>query len=670
MKRTLNPNAGEFRPTNSGENTRNGTTTNTTTTNSNTHSNTNTNMPQSYSNNSTESQYFLSVTRCLVELRAAFFRHSGSINLMRHVEFERLLRRCFFAAHDSNELSVASSSVCDRCKPFWLSYSLAYMQMAREVVQEIELGNNSQTKVMETTTRTRRGGVTTITSTGNNGNMNSSYTVGEDKREAEMDIGMVGSLVGQEMLLGREELRELYLNTVRPLIPSLLRRELANCAKRGNTICSTNVKDAMMYALDVFFLFTRIQFLPFLDNSAGTSYSACVQYISRLRERLLRPDVAEPFLNLVLVLMLLSSVHQASRPCSMETNIITTTTTTTTSTTTPTNDNNINSSSKNSNENNLNNSGESRICHKVQWLLCRYFPALVVAFLAGSPLQSVEELRHSFTANNIDGCFPEMRSCSRGITAIRELFSYNSKTAILWNKTLAEVITFAMRHLDQTNRSSVGTDNTNSIFLLTKYTALDDYMHVNCPTILNCLLNSTDNVAEQSHLSPYHQQHQYQYQQKQYGVRSLRSAEFHRMAMEAASGSTGGEYDTVYFSLMALVNMECFTAADLSRLFSTLSDAYSCSCNNCSSFYCCCCDAFNAFLASPVCATLRPSALELLDVLHALTPANGHQNSGNSNQQSGNNNSGSNGHNGEERKREHLQALREVEEMLLLLPQS
>ncbi|ORC93591.1 uncharacterized protein TM35_000014680 [Trypanosoma theileri] len=685
MRRTLNPNAGEFHPNNnSGGNTGSGTTT-ISNANSNPNPNTNTNMNINFnhtnSNNSVESNYFMPVTRSLMEFRVAFFRHSGSMSLMRHVEFERLLRRCFFAAHNRNGLSVSSSTVCDRCKPFWLSFSPAYLQLAREVVLEIELGIVSQS-----TTTTTTGTTTTTKSTADSVNSNSNSNSGnprqangshnngniprEEKKEKEgeeMETGKT-SLEAQEMLLKREQLREVYLLSIRPLIPCLLLKELANCTKRSNSVCSDNIKDAMMYALDVFFLFTRIQFLPFLDTSTVTSYSACVQYITRLRERLLRPDVAEPFLNLVLVLMLLSSIHQSSMSCAMEIN-------TTTTTTTPTkNKGNSKVSNVKSNENE-----EEGLSHKVQWLFCRYFPALVVSFLAVSPLQSVEELRNCFTANNVDDCLPVLRSSPRGVAAIRELFSYDSKSAILWNKTLTEVISFAMRHLDGEDHNSVGFhNNMNELFLLTKYTALDDHMHVNYPTVLNCLLNLTDNVTEASHLSHLHHQHQhqhqphqhqqshheYQCQQKHYRVQSLRSEEFHRMAMRAAAGSTGGEYDTVYFSLMALVNMECFPAAELSRLFSTLADAYGCCCPyyNYTSTCCCCCDGFNDFLASPVCAALRPAARELLDVLYALTPNNNRSGSSSLNNSSNSNSDHS-------KRSEHLQALREVEEMLFLLPQ-
>ncbi|KEG13562.1 hypothetical protein DQ04_00931100 [Trypanosoma grayi] len=490
--------------------------------------------PFLYSDESVEARFFIPVSRSLMECRAAFYEHPES-SPWKHLEFERLLRRCFFAAHDANELSISFSSMCGRFKPFWLSYSPSYFLMAHDVVQEIEIG-------------------TSHTSDHGGGKAGSTTPAPTPEKD-----GPGSSNEAAEESCRREKLREVYLRSVRPLVPCALRKRLATHAKRSSAASGTDVNAAITYALDIFFLFTRLQFLQFLDVSAGSSYSACVQFLTRLRERLFKSEVTEHFLNVVLVLILISSVHLASAQRAMEV----------------------------ANEEIL-----SRL--KVQCLFCAYFPVLAVAFLAGSPLQSMEELRYACVATSVDECLPALRNCPRGAVAVKELMSYNNKTAMLWSITLDEVVTCCLRHMAQRDRDI-------HTFLLADPTALDEHLHVCHPTVLSCLFNSANSVEDEE------TEEMCQNQEQQGHV--SRSDEFHRLAMEAATTSSGSEYETVYFSLLALVNMDCFTPTEISCLFAALEDTNGNGRNP---------SAFQLFLSSPVCASLHPAASELLDVLSTL----------------------------------------------------
>ncbi|RNF09429.1 uncharacterized protein Tco025E_06982 [Trypanosoma conorhini] len=555
MKRALNPNAGEFHPTGGGLNalgsfkerdSRSSSLKGSfvpATASPPQHNTANPIDTVSFfsSDGNVEACHFIPVTRSLVECRAAFYEHSESTRC-KHMEFERLLRLGYFGAHEANELSISSASVAGEHRAFWFSYSTAYFRMAHDVVQELELGtplpaNQSPPAASAEAASTAPGSVPNV-------------------------AGFTSDVA--ELQRQREFLREAYLSKLRPLVPYSIRKQLALRAKRASAVSHEDVLKAVNYALDIFFLFTRLQFLRFLDASSGLSYSACVQFLAKLRERLLKSEVAEPFLSVGLVLMLISTVHIKSAQRAVETA-----------------------------------SSETNFLRlKVQWLFCTYFPSLVVAFLAGSPLQSVEELRHAFLATNQDDFLPMLRDSPAAIAAIQQLISYNNKTATLWSVTLGEVVNFVLQHLAHTDRAKHRDSSVK--FLLAEPTALDDYLHVRCPTVLASLLDSANAAVEEKNSQDVlHPE----------GELNERSKEFHALAMKSASASGGSEYETVYFSLLTLANMGCFTATELSWLMAALEDSYIAGGHA---------SAMDAFLSSIACASLTPTAHELLDVLRAL----------------------------------------------------
>ncbi|KAF8295938.1 hypothetical protein C3747_130g27 [Trypanosoma cruzi] len=555
MKRDLNPNAGEFHPTggrltpkaslNEGgsrsSSLQGGSAPAAASSSQQNNANPNDRTPFQVSEGLVEACYFVPATRFLMDCRAAFYEHPETTKC-KHMEFERLLRRCFFGAHDANELSISLASTSGQNRPFWVSYSTAYFRMAHDVVQEVELGTPCpSTQLLPPAAAGASPAMPMIPP-----NL-TSFTNNSTEEEKQ-----------------RESLREVYLSRLRPVVPYSIRKQLAFRAKRPGVDLQEDVTRAMTYALDIFFFFTRLQFLRFLDASSGLSYSACVQFLTRLRERLMKPEVADSFLSVALVLMLVSTAHITFAPRAVEVA--------------------------------LNETNSSKL--KAQWLFCKYFSALVVAFLSGSSLQSVEELRHSFVSTKQDDSLPVLRACPGALAAIREVISYNNKTAMLWSITLSEAVKFALRHLGQTDRTK--RPNRTVPFFLSESTTLDDHLHVKFPTVLAALLGSTNTVAEEK-------ESQHVTQQK--GGVSSRSKEFHALATKAASTSGGSEYETVYFSLLALTNMGCFSPTGLSWLFRALEDSYNSDSHP---------SALDAFLSSTVCATVSPTARELLDVLRTL----------------------------------------------------
>ncbi|ESL08896.1 hypothetical protein TRSC58_03393 [Trypanosoma rangeli SC58] len=278
MKRALNPNAGEFHPTGGGPNTfrekgscssslKGNSVPDTAPSLQHNTANTIDTMSFFLSDDNVEACHFIPVTRSLVDCRAAFYEHSESTRC-KQMEFERLLRLGFFGAHEANELSISSASVSGEHRAFWLSYSTAYFRMAHEVVQEVELGTPNPTN-------------------------RSPSAASTPSRNSLNDSGFARTT--EELQRQRDFLRELYLAKVRPLVPYSIRKQLALHAKRSSAVSHEDVLKAVNYVLDIFFLFTRLQFLRFLDASSGLSYSACVQFLTKLRERLLKSEVAESF---------------------------------------------------------------------------------------------------------------------------------------------------------------------------------------------------------------------------------------------------------------------------------------------------------------------------------------------------------------------------------------
>ncbi|ESL09906.1 hypothetical protein TRSC58_02369 [Trypanosoma rangeli SC58] len=174
----------------------------------------------------------------------------------------------------------------------------------------------------------------------------------------------------------------------------------------------------------------------------------------------------------------------------------------------------------------------------------------------------------------------------------------HKKTAALWSVTLSEMVNFVLQHLSQTDRAKHRSSSTT--FLLSEPTALDDHLHVRWPTVLASLLEAVNVAVEEKDLQDLsHLQ----------GEMNARSKEFHALAMKSALASGGSEYETVYFSLLTLANMECFTATELSWLLASLEDSYTAGGHP---------SAMDAFLSCTVHASLAPAARELLDVLRAL----------------------------------------------------
>ncbi|KAH8607372.1 hypothetical protein ERJ75_001415500 [Trypanosoma vivax] len=335
----------------------------------------------------------------------------------------------------------------------------------------------------------------------------------------------------------------------------------------------------MHFSLDVFFFFMRIQFLPYYDKDSGCSRSACAQFMTRLREHLLRADVHISFLSVILVLILISAVHRfATRQTQRAPNL-----------------------------------KEELPGLQARQLFCRYFPALIVAFLTGSPLQSLEELVTSFAAGSDMECIVASRLCDAGAAEVQRLFALNHESATLWTCTLNEVIAFGMEHMTKISgcTSNATGYNSGDTFQLIEDSPLDEYLHIYRPTTLNCMLVSTNNrlyclkTAEERTCNEGTMPGG---QRDSVLDKDSCSQEFHCLSVQTSTTDTC-KYFTLYFSLLALANMECFTHAQLSHLLTVLET--------------CCApggelSALNAFATSAACESLPISAHELMKVVCTL----------------------------------------------------
>lgn len=462
-----------------------------------------------------EAPSFESLLQEIMKCYRAFCNCSGTVHF-KHLEFERFLRRCLFAAHETNGLSVSSPLEGTTCKPFWLHYPPSYFLMAHDVVQSVECGTPHSSSDDSKT---------------------SSATTATLHRTPSEDLSFTGD--SENEAKRREHLRQLYILSVQPVVPRTIRKQLAQCAKRESAASPGALAEAVRYMLDVYFFFIRMQFLPPFNRPTGSMYSTCVQFMTRVRGRLLTPEVAVRFTEVALVLILLSVKHQSAARCALD----------------ETTDSAV----------------SSRL--ELQFLFSTYFPALVVAFLSASPLQSMEELRHSLTRTDLAECLPALQTCRKGAELVRELFDFSQGAAPLWSVTLSEVVAFATQHLQQKDK---GNEDGNSHACITSVlgvpSSVDDCLFVCDDTTLDCLLRSAPKSVQKTEEAGHERLRKeinQTFHRNQTGM-SPESDEFHRKAMRVTSSSPSGPYNTLYFSLHTLANMESLSPTALSLLLTAI----------------------------------------------------------------------------------------------------
>nr|CCC90156.1 conserved hypothetical protein [Trypanosoma congolense IL3000] len=513
--------------------------------------------PDRYVEENLEACPYTPVIQALMQCRATFYKHSEA-PYCKHMEFERFLRRCFFAAHDSGGLSISVYLKDAICKPFWAHYSPSQLLLAHDVVQRVE-------------------GDTPSTATGVSGSPATPPPVDAAPEVTKLAEGMRTSSELEDEMRQRERLYRLYVSNVQPIVPHSIRKQLVLCAKRDRVASAENIEEAMTYVFDVFYFFMRGQFLPFFDESTGSSYSACVQFMVRLRERLLTPERASSFLEVALVLILLSMDHQSTTRRALETI--------------------------------SNKSAFAQL--SIQFLFCTYFPALVVAFLSGSPLQSVEELRHSFTTVNLGECVPSLRTCFDGAALVRDLFAQRQGGTPLWTVTLGELVAFAQGHLRKTNREDGDRVALEGVgFILSETSELDDTLHTKYPTTLSSLLQLADDRGhdceknEEDVWNNIHSEHHKH--PRGAGSEDPPPDEFHRLAVRVASMTSNCGNETLYFCLVTLITMGCFSPPQLHELFSVIEDCLG-QTGDTASLY--------QFMSSSACTALPVTAVELMQVI-------------------------------------------------------